>query len=84
MIAIRYHGGMPAVHIRDVPEEDLRALKRRAKENHRSLQGELRLILRRAAAQGSESAADRLELITVESAPNADWSRAAIYGDDER
>lgn len=75
---------MPAVHIRDVPEEDLRALKRLAKENQRSLQGELRLILRQAVASPNLDQSALPELITVDSAPNADWSRDAIYGDNDR
>lgn len=36
---------MPGLNIRDVPEETIRALKRRARAHHRSVQGEIRAIL---------------------------------------
>jgi plasmid stability protein len=40
---------MPDVSIKDVPAEELDRIRARAKENHRSLQGELRVILSEAA-----------------------------------
>jgi antitoxin FitA len=80
---------MPAIHIRNVPEETLAALKRRAAENHRSLQMELRHILE-AAASEAPAAAPRSsigdELIMARDVPPADnqWSRDEIYEDDGR
>jgi plasmid stability protein len=43
------------VLIRNVPKGVLEALKRRAEEHHRSLQGELLTILEEAAAEPSRS-----------------------------
>ena len=40
---------MSAIHITQVAPETLQALKRLARSHHRSLQGELRAILERAA-----------------------------------
>lgn len=42
---------MPNLSIKDVPEAWAEALRQRAARNHRSLQGELMLILERAAAE---------------------------------
>jgi plasmid stability protein len=47
---------MAQVLIRDLDSDILKKLKQRAEENHRSLQGELHLILTQAAA--AESASD--------------------------
>lgn len=51
---------MPQVLIRDLDSEILKRLKKRAEENHRSLQRELHFILSQAAAPASESGAKRL------------------------
>lgn len=37
-----------SLSIKDVPEDLVRALRRRAKQNHRSMQGELMIILQDA------------------------------------
>lgn len=50
---------MPQVLIRDLDSETLKRLKKRAEENHRSLQRELHFILSQAAARASEFAAKR-------------------------
>lgn len=50
---------MAQVLIRDLDPEVIEALKKRAKENHRSMQGELKTILEAAA---SESQHTRLDL----------------------
>jgi len=42
---------MPAVHIRDLPEEVVAALKRRAARYHRSLQMELKHVLTAVAEE---------------------------------
>ena len=50
---------MPDVLIRDVPEDVLETLKRRAAQRHRSLQGELMTLLEGAAAEtGAKSPAE--------------------------
>ena len=76
---------MPAVHVRNVPEEVLDALKRRAEAHHRSLNGEILEILDRAANQtpaGQPPGPLRLTLARTEGAQT--WSRQGIYDDDER
>ena len=40
---------MPSVSVKNVPEELLERLRARAKQNHRSLQGEMLAILEEAA-----------------------------------
>ena len=76
---------MKAIHIRDVPSETVEALKRLARGNHRSLQGELRDILekasRRAPVPGIE---DDLDLVTVRTGSTSTWHREEIYGDSGR
>lgn len=80
---------MPAIHVREIPDETLAALKRRAAAHHRSLQMELREILDRAALEAPSE--DRLPSIAEELTmasnvpPSRDmWGREEIYGDDGR
>ena len=40
---------MPGIHVRDLTDDTVRALKRRARAHHRSVQGEVRAILVEAA-----------------------------------
>jgi plasmid stability protein len=80
---------MAAIHVRDVPDQVVSALKRRAARNQRSLQGELRSILAEAArdAPDRESLPSVLEELDFAEGvpPSGDtWSREEIYGDDER
>lgn len=42
---------MPSLSIKDVPEEVVAKLRRRAARNHRSLQGELMALVTRAAEE---------------------------------
>jgi len=76
---------MPGIHIRDVPEGTVEALKRRAARHERSLQGELRQILSEVA---DEECALRplppLSLKLSDTDPETTWSRREIYGDDGR
>lgn len=76
---------MPAIHVRDVPEEVLDALKRRAARHERSLQRELRHLL--AAIAQEEPAGEPLppiELKLSDARPSSMWRREEIYGDDGR
>jgi len=76
---------MPALHIRDVPEETVAAIKRRARRHGHSVQQELREVLQRAAAeQVSGSRPRRLRLRTVSSGQAGSFDRADFYDDDER
>ncbi len=76
---------MPAIHIRDITEETLEALKRRAAANDRSLQQELRHSLRKLAEDAPP--ADPLPLLKLEfsdAEPQGRWRREEIYSDDGR
>lgn len=76
---------MPALHIRDVPEETVAAIKRRASRHGHSVQQELREVLERAAAEppaGSRS--QPLNLHTVATGRADPFDRADFYDDDER
>ncbi len=76
---------MPAVHIRDIPDEVLEALKHRARRRERSLQGELRHILTSVAQ--SESPREQLPPLRLhfsDASPQTAWSREDIYNDDGR
>lgn len=76
---------LPAVHVRDVPEPTLAALRERAARRGRSMQEELREILQRAAAEPVPSAdVEPVELITVRTSGESGWRREEIYGDDGR
>ena len=74
---------MKSIHIREVPSETREALKRLARENHRSLQGELRDILEKASRRAPTS--DRSEaLVTVRTGSTSTSHREEIYGDSGR
>lgn len=76
---------MTAIHIRNVAPDTLQALKRLASSNHRSLQGELRAILERAARMApSEQGPRSLDLVTVKTGQATGWRRDEIYGADGR
>ncbi len=76
---------MPAIHIRDVPDEVLKALKNRARRRERSLQGELRHILVSVAqSEPSREPLPPLRLHFSDASPTATWSREDIYGDNGR
>jgi len=76
---------MKAIHIREVKPQTLAALKRLARSHHRSLQGELRMILERAArmAPAAPEPAD-LGLVTAAGGGSSSWGRDQIYGDHGR
>ena len=76
---------MPAIHVRDVPEDVLNALKRRAKRHERSLQKELRHLLSTIAREeppGEPLPPIELKLSSV--SPTTSWQREEIYGNDGR
>ena len=76
---------MPALHVRNVPEEVVAALKRRAAAGRRSLQMELILILEEAAEQAPpREPLPPIQLTYSHAAPDSDWGRDEIYGDDGR
>ena len=76
---------MPALHIRDIPEEVIEALKRRAAENDRSLQKELRHILISLVRESPPlEPLPPLKLNLSSANTDTDWSRGEIYQDDGR
>ena len=76
---------MSSVHIRDVQPATLDALKRLARSHHRSLQGELRAILDRAAQFAPPDEDTRLlDLVTTRTGHAASWNRDEIYGPEGR
>lgn len=76
---------MPGIHVRNVPGETVRALARRAKAHHRSVQGEIRAILDAAArAAPPERGYAPIRLTHVEVGGEAGWTREEIYGDQGR
>lgn len=76
---------VPALHIRDVPEDTVAALKRRAALHGCSVQQELRDILERAAAEPVHAVLPRrLELRTVTTGCEEAFDRSTFYGEDER
>lgn len=76
---------MPALHIRDVPEETVAALKRRAARRGHSVQQELREVLERVAAEPIDGARPRpLSLRTVSSGHTGTFDRTDFYDDDDR
>ena len=75
---------MKAIPIREVPSETIEALKRLARGNHRSLQGELRDILEKASRAPTSDMDDDLDLVTVRTGSTSTWHREEIYGDPGR
>lgn len=76
---------MNAVHITRVPPQTISALKRLARSHHRSLQGELRVTLERAARMAPPAGtADELKLVTAKTGYTGSWRREEIYGADGR
>jgi hypothetical protein len=78
---------MPAMHVRDLDDAVIAALKARAREHHRSLQGEVRTILEAAVSAGGRgrtSRRRRLRIRTVRVGRPATFSREIIYDDDGR
>jgi len=76
---------MKSILIRAIEEGTLAALKRRARYNRRSLQGELLSILDRAARQAPPAGSEEeLPWITVETGRSTGWSRDEMYDDRGR
>jgi plasmid stability protein len=71
---------MKSLLIRNIPDRTLAVLKKRAKENHRSLQGELHALLSQAT-RGHGEIHGPFKLKTVRTSGLQNWSREAIYED---
>jgi plasmid stability protein len=76
---------MAAVHVRNVPEPVVAALRERAARRGHSMQQEILQILEAAAAEPLEpSAVPPIRLITVRTRRKSKWRREDIYGDESR
>ncbi|MGL5817572.1 MAG: FitA-like ribbon-helix-helix domain-containing protein [Phycicoccus sp.] len=76
---------MAALHVRDVPESLVTALRERAARHGRSMQQEIKQILEAAAsAPAPHEAPEPVRLTTVRTAVASSWSRVEIYGDAGR
>lgn len=74
---------MQAIHLRNVPDPVVAALKRRAKANRRSLQGELLVVLEEAARQAPPAEPEPPVAWFVSDVPaETSWSRDEIYEDE--
>lgn len=78
---------MPAIHIRDLDDALIDALKTRAARHRRSLQGEVKSILDEAVRpirRGARHRRIKLRLNRVRVGAQTSFSREDIYGDDGR
>lgn len=77
---------MAALHVRNLDDAVIAALKKRAASKHRSLQGEVKTILEEAAfgarKSGDKPVPFRLNKVRVGSPSK--YSREDMYGDDGR
>ena len=79
---VHYSASMKSIYLRGVPAETLEALKRLARGNNRSLQGELREILQKASRRApAPDMDDDLDLVTVRTGSTSTWHREEIYSD---
>ena len=70
---------MKSIHIRNVPEDTLAALKRLARTRKRSLQGELHWILEEAARRAPGDHNTGLDSLVKVKAGGGSWRREEIY-----
>ena len=76
---------MKSIHIRNIESHTLERLKRLARNHNRSLQGEIRAILIRAASMAPPAVTeDDLRLITVNTGGTSTRKRDEIYGNHGR
>jgi plasmid stability protein len=76
---------MPAIHIRNVPESTLSALRERADAHRRSMQQELLAVLESVAAEPvPQQVPSPIQLFTVEVGGSGSWRREDIYGEQGR
>ncbi|MGH9071419.1 MAG: FitA-like ribbon-helix-helix domain-containing protein [Acidimicrobiales bacterium] len=76
---------MTALHVRNVPESVVTALRERAVGHGQSMQQEIRQILEAAAkASPPRGAPEPVSLITVRTSVTSTWDREEIYGQADR
>ncbi|MFT4265505.1 MAG: hypothetical protein QM572_19150 [Nocardioides sp.] len=74
---------MPALHIRNVSEETVAALKAKAAAHGRSLEAELRVVLDEAASRPTSRSPRKLNLTFVGSGTTEPFDRHDLYSDDD-
>lgn len=76
---------MKALHVRNVPESVVIALRERAARHGQSMQQEIRQILEAAATTPPlPEAPEPVRLTTVRTSGASGWGREEIYGDAGR
>lgn len=76
---------MAAIHVRNVPESVVAALRERALRHGQSMQQEIRQILEQAAAgQPPPGVIEPVRLHTVRTDGTSTWRREEMYGDAGR
>lgn len=75
---------MPAIHVRNVPEWTITALRERAEARGRSMQQELLEILQTAAESIPRPAPSPIQLVTAHTGTRTTWRREEVYGDEGR
>ncbi len=76
---------MTALHVRNLPESVVTALRERAARHGQSMQQEIRQILEAAAkAPPPGESPEPVRLTTVRTAVTSTWDREEIYGDAGR
>lgn len=76
---------MTALHVRNVPESVVTALRERAARHGQSMQQEIRQILAAAATASPPGEAPEPDrLTTVRTAGTSTWGREEIYADTGR
>jgi len=76
---------MTAIHVRNVPESVVTALRERAARHGQSMQQEIRQVLEAAATMPPTlEAPEPVRLTTVRTAGTSTWAREDIYGDAGR
>ncbi|MBA3798080.1 MAG: hypothetical protein H0X18_03020 [Geodermatophilaceae bacterium] len=76
---------MTALHIRNLPESVVTALRERAARNGHSMQQEIRQVLEAAAKASPPSEPPKpVRLTTVRTAVTSTWDREEIYGEAGR
>jgi plasmid stability protein len=76
---------MSAIHVRNVPESTVSALRERAAAHGRSMQQEVLEILQTAASEPTpRQAPGPIQLVTARTGGETTWRREEIYGDQGR
>lgn len=76
---------MSAIHVRNVPESTVSALRERAAAHGKSMQQEVREILESVASEAiPRQAPAPIELVTAHTSTDTTWRREEMYGDEGR